>query len=139
MNRLSLVRITLALALIALVAGCKSSSKARSTAKTEPPAARPVDVTSTVNVEPVPIAVSAPKPIAVRSTEKAEPFPPNPTPGPADAELSFRTHKVKKGDTFYGIAKQYGVNAKDVINANPGVEPTRIIIGQEIIVPFAKK
>lgn len=126
MNRLSLVRIALAVTLLAFVAGCKSSK-----AKTESTAARSVDVSASVNAEPVAIAV--------RADESAQPFPPSPTPGPADAELSFRTHKVKKGDTFYGIAKQYGVNAKDVINANPGVEPTRISIGQEIIVPFAKK
>lgn len=130
MNRLSLLRIAVALTLIAFVAGCKSS-KSNSSAKTESTAANPVDVTSTVNAEPVAIHV--------HSTETAEPFPPNPTPGPADAELSYRTHRVKKGDTFYGIAKQYGVSAKDVINANPGVEPTRIRIGQEIIVPFARK
>lgn len=129
MNRLSLLRIAVALTLTTLVAGCKSSKSSSASESI----AGPVDVSHQAQ----PGSTSGH--IHSVADDKAQPFPPNPTAGPADAELDFRTHKVKKGETFYGIAKQYGVSAKDVINANPGVEPTRISIGQEIIVPFAKK
>ena len=117
MNRLSIVRIALSLMIVSLAGGCKSS--------------KATDRAESTSTEPVAIAV--------RATETAEPFPPDPKPGPADAELDFRKHKVKKGDTFYGIAKQYGVSPRDVMNANPGIEPTQLGIGQEVIVPFAKK
>jgi len=61
-----------------------------------------------------------------------------PSTGPADAELDFTRHKVEKGDTFYAIARKYGANVKDVIAANPGVEPTALSIGQEVLVPVKK-
>ena len=133
MNRFSLLRFALAFTLIALASGCKSS-KATDVNETT---AAPINVSHQAQ----PGSSASPGHAHSGSDNKAQPFPPTPTPtpGPADAELNYRTHKVTKGDTFYGIAKQYGVNAKDVINANPGVEPTLIRIGQEIIVPIAKK
>ena len=129
MNRFSLLRFALAFTLIALASGCKSS-KATDADQTT---AAPINVSN----QALPGSSASHGHAHSGSDNKAQSFPP--TPGPADAELNYRTHKVTKGDTFYGIAKQYGVNAKDVINANPGVEPTLIRIGQEIIVPIAKK
>ncbi len=61
-----------------------------------------------------------------------------PSAGTADAELDFTRHTVRKGDTFYAIARQYGASVKDVIAANPGVEPTALSIGQEVLVPVKK-
>ncbi|MCD6435390.1 MAG: M23 family metallopeptidase, partial [Clostridiales bacterium] len=48
-----------------------------------------------------------------------------------------KTHKVKKGENFWVIAKQYDIPVDDLISANPDVVPERIQIGQEIslIVP----
>ncbi len=61
-----------------------------------------------------------------------------PSAAPVDAELDFTRHKVEKGDTFYAIARQYGADVKDVIAANPDVEPTALRIGQEVLVPVKK-
>lgn len=68
--------------------------------------------------------------------DTSAPFPPG--DAPTDAELDFTRHMVEKGDTFYAIARKYGASVKDVIAANPGLEPTALSIGQEILVPVAK-
>ncbi len=44
---------------------------------------------------------------------------------------------IAKGDTFSTIAKKFGVSVKALTDANPGVQPTRLQIGQKIQVPPA--
>jgi soluble lytic murein transglycosylase-like protein len=51
------------------------------------------------------------------------------------AEKIAQTVKVKPGDTISGIAKQIGVSTQEMLNANPGVEPTRIHPGDLLKVP----
>jgi LysM repeat protein len=46
-----------------------------------------------------------------------------------------REHVVVKGDSFYTIGKQYNVSMRAIAEANPGVDPTRLRIGQKIKVP----
>ena len=43
-------------------------------------------------------------------------------------------HKVKSGDTFYGIARQYHMNEASLQAANPKAVPTRLQIGQMLVV-----
>jgi membrane-bound lytic murein transglycosylase D len=40
-----------------------------------------------------------------------------------------------KGDSFSTIAKKYGVTSRAIQEANPGVEPTRLKIGQKLVIP----
>ncbi len=42
---------------------------------------------------------------------------------------------IQKGDTFAILAKKYGVSVKAIQQANPGVDPTRLKIGQKITIP----
>jgi LysM repeat protein len=44
-------------------------------------------------------------------------------------------HVVMKGDSFSTIAKKYGVTSRAIQEANPGVEPTRLKIGQKLVIP----
>ena len=44
-------------------------------------------------------------------------------------------HVVMKGDSFSTIAKKYGVSSRAIQEANPGVEPTRLKIGQKLVIP----
>lgn len=44
-------------------------------------------------------------------------------------------HVVVQGDTFSSIAKRYGVTVRAVAEANPGVESTRLKLGQKLNVP----
>ena len=52
------------------------------------------------------------------------------------ASLEGRTfHVVKKGDTLAGIAKKYGVDQKDIVDANKIRLATRLSIGKKLLIP----
>jgi len=44
---------------------------------------------------------------------------------------------IAKGDSFSTIAKKFHVSVKALMDANPGVEPTKLKIGQRISIPPA--
>lgn len=53
-------------------------------------------------------------------------------PGPAEGQ---KEHVVVKGDSFYTLGKRYGVTAKAIAGANPGVDSSRLKIGQKLNIP----
>lgn len=48
-----------------------------------------------------------------------------------DAEL----YRIQKGDTLWDLARKYGIAVGELIDMNPYVEPTKLMIGQYICVP----
>jgi phage tail protein X len=44
-------------------------------------------------------------------------------------------HVIRAGDNPVTLAKHYGVTARAILDANPGLEPTRLQIGQKIKIP----
>ncbi len=46
-----------------------------------------------------------------------------------------KKHVIESGDTFGKLAKRYGVSINAIVNANPDANPSRLKIGQEIIIP----
>ena len=44
-------------------------------------------------------------------------------------------YTVKAGDSFFLIARTFGVSLDSLLAANPGVNPDRLFIGQVICVP----
>jgi LysM repeat protein len=46
-----------------------------------------------------------------------------------------REHVVVPGDTFYGLAKQYGVTADAIAKANPNADPNRLRPKQRLVIP----
>lgn len=54
------------------------------------------------------------------------------SPGPGG------THTIASGDTFSNIAKKYGVSLKALEDANPGVDSSKLKIGQSITIPGAR-
>lgn len=42
---------------------------------------------------------------------------------------------IKSGDTFFKIAQAYGISLTSLISANPGVDPNKLFIGQQIRIP----
>lgn len=48
----------------------------------------------------------------------------------------YEIYKVKSGDTLSGIAQRYGASISIIRDANPGLNPDKIKIGQTIIIPF---
>jgi LysM repeat protein len=72
--------------------------------------------------------------------EEATPPPPPPVrqelPPPVEPR-SVTEHTVVQGDTFYGLAQRYGVTSGDIARANPGVDATRLQVGQKLTIPAA--
>ena len=54
--------------------------------------------------------------------------------GRSEAPRKYKTitHKVRRGDTYEGIAKKYGVRVEQLKNWNRGVDPKRLQIGQRL-------
>ena len=48
------------------------------------------------------------------------------------------THMIEAGDTYQKLGNRYKVGVNDIIDANPGVDPRRLRIGQEIVIPVSK-
>ncbi|HEX2189209.1 MAG TPA: LysM peptidoglycan-binding domain-containing protein, partial [Longimicrobiaceae bacterium] len=48
-----------------------------------------------------------------------------------------RTHEVQPGETFYGVARKYGVAPADLRAANPGVDPEKLRSGTTLWIPAA--
>jgi peptidoglycan endopeptidase LytE len=67
----------------------------------------------------------------------APPTPPSPPPAPPTPPASATDYTVVKGDTPSKIAAKNHVTTKDLMQANPGLEPTKLKIGQKIHVPAA--
>ena len=72
----------------------------------------------------------------------AESSPPqNVTPAPSpEANVPHYEYEIKAGDTIGAIAKAYtaqGINetTKGILNANPGLNPSALKVGQKIIIP----
>lgn len=42
---------------------------------------------------------------------------------------------VKSGDTLSAIARRYKTTVQEIVKANPGIDPNKLAIGQEICVP----
>jgi membrane-bound lytic murein transglycosylase D len=57
---------------------------------------------------------------------------------PAAERITFVTHRVVRGETLSGIARRYGVSTGVLQAANPGVEPRRMRVGQQLTVPVSR-
>lgn len=83
--------------------------------------------------EPVPARAPAP---ARAPVPAAAPAPPKPAARAADAPGSgTRTHRVEWGETWYGLAREFGVTASQLSAANPDIDPEHLRSGSVIRVP----
>jgi LysM repeat protein len=105
-----------------LMQGCK---REQTEAENNQP---PVDT----NLPPV---VDTNLPPAVTTNPPPTP-PPVVTPAPTP-ENAATEYVVVQGDSFSKIAKKFGVTVKAVEAANPGVEPTKLKVGQKLSIPAA--
>jgi len=80
---------------------------------------------------PLPVDTQASPPITTIATPPDQTSIPTQLPTAGGASQ----HVVVKGDTFSTIAKKYGVTTKAVAEANGGVDPTKLKIGQKLAVP----
>jgi murein DD-endopeptidase MepM/ murein hydrolase activator NlpD len=86
--------------------------------------------------EPTATLIPSPTDIVIvrRTTATPKPATPMPTMTLAPSPTPI-THVVKRGDTLLGIAIQYGVSVEAVQEANGIVDPRRLQLDQELIIP----
>lgn len=58
-----------------------------------------------------------------------------PPPAPEPALSADGTYTIKAGDTFARLSGRFGVSVPAIEQANPGVDPRRLRIGQAINIP----
>ena len=63
------------------------------------------------------------------------PPPYNLTPPPDAVPPVVTEHVIAKGESFGSLSKKYGVSVKAIQQANPGVDSSRLKIGQKITIP----
>jgi hypothetical protein len=51
------------------------------------------------------------------------------------SEIAGSLYRVKAGDTLLKIAREHGIPVRDLLSANPGVDPTRLRINQKLRIP----
>ncbi|MFW5883002.1 MAG: LysM peptidoglycan-binding domain-containing protein [Verrucomicrobiota bacterium] len=61
-----------------------------------------------------------------------------PSDDPPEETDGFRTYRVQSGDTLQSIGRRYGVSLGEMLDANPGIDPRRLQIGQEVAIPVAE-
>ncbi|HOU97291.1 MAG TPA: LysM peptidoglycan-binding domain-containing protein [Bacteroidales bacterium] len=55
-------------------------------------------------------------------------------PAQNSKDVSNDKHKVQKGETIYGICKQYGISQEQLFSMNPELKNNGLKVGQEIVV-----
>ena len=60
----------------------------------------------------------------------------------AFSQLLFPTHAqayaVQSGDTPGSIAQKHGLTTQELLKANPGLDPRKMRVGQEVTIPGGK-
>ena len=146
-----------------LIQGCKVETKDNNNNKTETnqigalvvtddpiTTVDPLGLTNTPLVEPPPVQPQVETNVA---TSAIQPIPPVPVPPPVTTTTNAAAtptetkvasaateYLVVKGDNFYTIAKKFpGVSVSDIKAANPDVDPTKMKVGQKLVIPAPKE
>ncbi len=73
------------------------------------------------------------------SGQRPPPFPLGTGDAHVEPELVGTTHVVQKGETLYRIAKAYGIDPRELMEANGITDPRTLAPGQELFVPGAPR
>jgi LysM repeat protein len=155
-SRRDFLAATAATAAAAAVAGCSGTGSALAT----PTATKVAIITKIPTNTPAPTATSTPTTMPTATptrtpTATVTPtdtptltatFTPTDTPRPTDTPTHTPTstptntptpviHTVQAGDTLIGIAEQYGISVEALQEANDILDPRRLQIGQELVIP----
>ncbi len=57
--------------------------------------------------------------------------------GTGTATGTGTTHTIQRGDTIGALAKRYGVSQSAIMDANPGVRPRALRVGDTLVIPAA--
>lgn len=58
-----------------------------------------------------------------------------PLPEPGECPANTQPYTIRAGDTFFAIAQRFNVSLEALIDANPGVNPDALLVGQVICIP----
>ncbi|HWP80450.1 MAG TPA: M14 family metallopeptidase [Candidatus Acidoferrum sp.] len=50
--------------------------------------------------------------------------------------LGYDLYAVRPGSTLWSIARAYGTTVQAILTANPGVNPERLTVGQQLVIPY---
>jgi len=92
----------------------------------------PPDMGATSNTAMTPPPETNPAPAYT-----APPPPPPAAPAPPVVATSTEEYTIVKGDTIGHIATTMHISSKAILDANPGVDPKRLKIGQKLHIPAA--
>jgi LysM repeat protein len=127
---------------VLLIAGCNKKAEGDLTQNnTGLPPIPPVET----NTWPTPPAVApdtnvVPPPAGI-TPQAVAPLTPSPVGGPVVDQptvAGLTEHTISKGESFYTLGKKYGVGFKAIAEANPGINPNRLKIGDKVKIPSAK-
>jgi nucleoid-associated protein YgaU len=108
---------------------------------------KPAANSAVTDIRPSNPAPPPPPPPVVQPAQPAQPIQPvisdsapvvTPTIATATPVITGNTYTIQKGDTLYKIARaKYGnpTAVKKIIEANPGMDPNKIKVGQKINLP----
>lgn len=125
---LAITLIALAALLAACGGGSSNNTSAGTGALTDP---RNVP-TATAWPQPPTVIMLDPNAITPLSGGVGQTSGPTATPGPGSCG---KTYTIASGDNFSDIATKCGISLQSLLDANPGVEPTALHIGQVINIP----
>ena len=138
------VSIILLFAGVVAASGCTMviSSSPRQASQPPTEVVRPIQVyvpesTSAPTLTPAPPTPVEPTP-APTATSRPLPTPTPPVPSQPTATatpLPPLVHTVAEGETLSGIAAMYGVSLDELVAANAIADPSRIAIGQKLLIP----
>jgi LysM repeat protein len=131
---------------VLLIAGCNKKAEPEQAAdNTGLPPVPPLPMDTNWPTPPVPVPAGTqdvtqlPPPVTPTQDLTTVTPPPPYTPAPLEpVATGLSEHTISKGESFYTVGKKYGVGFKAIADANPGVNPARLKIGQKIIIPAAK-
>ena len=75
----------------------------------------------------------------LRPVAEEAPKKPERTPPAKAVKVKKQVYSVKNGDTMLSIARRLGVEAEDLVAANPSVDTRRLSIGQDLRIPADSK
>lgn len=116
---------------VGLIVGCNSTGEKTTSAGKNPGV---LDVSS--SAAPIPTA----EPIAAQPISDNQPvmYSANPAAAQTSATSGIKKYTIKKGDTLFSIAKTNYGSGRDwqkIASANPGLEPSKLKVGQQIVIP----
>lgn len=114
-----------------LIQGCKRE-QSENAENNQPPVDTNSFAATDTNQSPTEVSNPPVPPGPESAQPPPPPAPPTPPPPPAPTESEY---VVVKGDTFSKIAKENGVTTKALEDANPNIPPTRLKIGEKLVLP----